>query len=92
MLLVRAENRPLVVPRPIVEEYLHQVGLLDAFDAVVGCDDVPAPKPAPEMYLAACARLAGPRAAARPPDGATGARPGFVRRPRGHGTCFDIGY
>ncbi|WP_326551092.1 HAD family hydrolase [Micromonospora sp. NBC_01813] len=54
-------SRPLAVasntPRVIVWHYLAAVGLAQAFDAVLGCDDVAAPKPAPDIYQAACALL-----------------------------------
>ncbi|WP_036345490.1 HAD family phosphatase [Micromonospora sp. CNB394] len=54
-------TRPLAVvsntPRVIVRHYLTAVGLAQAFDAVLGCDDVAAPKPAPDVYRAACAIL-----------------------------------
>jgi HAD superfamily hydrolase (TIGR01509 family) len=66
--LVRALSgtRPMAVasntPRVIVAEYLAAVGLDGAFDAVLGCDDVEAPKPAADIYLAACRRLGTPPA------------------------------
>jgi HAD superfamily hydrolase (TIGR01509 family) len=43
--------------RPIVEAALGSVGLEAAFDAVVCGDDVERPKPAPDVYLAACRAL-----------------------------------
>jgi HAD superfamily hydrolase (TIGR01509 family) len=61
--LVRAlaGRRPLAVAsnteRRIVVGYLTTIGLLDAFDVIVGSDDVPRPKPAPDVYLAAVERL-----------------------------------
>lgn len=45
-------------PRALVEQALASSGLGDAFDAVVTADEVAHPKPAPDIYLAACARLA----------------------------------
>lgn len=54
-------NRPLAVasntPAAIVNHYLTTIGLVNAFDVVIGSDDVSRPKPAPDIYLAACARL-----------------------------------
>ena len=44
-------------PRALVEPALVAAGFDGAFDAVVGADDVPNPKPAPDVYLAACERL-----------------------------------
>jgi HAD superfamily hydrolase (TIGR01509 family) len=43
--------------RPLVEAALRTAGLTDAFDAIVTADDVPHPKPAPDLYLLACERL-----------------------------------
>jgi HAD superfamily hydrolase (TIGR01509 family) len=43
--------------RPIVEAALGAVGLDASFDAVVCGDDVERPKPAPDVYLAACRAL-----------------------------------
>ncbi|MGH2781536.1 MAG: HAD family hydrolase [Thermoleophilaceae bacterium] len=53
--------------RQFVERVLWVAGLLDGhFDVVVTADDVERPKPAPDLYLAACAALGAPpgRAAA----------------------------
>jgi HAD superfamily hydrolase (TIGR01509 family) len=61
--LVRAlyGTRPLAVasntPHRIVTAYLERAGILGAFDAVVCSDHVASPKPAPDVYLAACERL-----------------------------------
>lgn len=44
-------------PGKIVRSHLSQIGLADRFQAVVGIDDVPAPKPAPDPYRTACALL-----------------------------------
>lgn len=44
-------------PRRVVERVLEHVGLRNAFSLVVGSDDVARPKPAPDVYVAACERL-----------------------------------
>lgn len=44
-------------PRDVARLSLRKVGLEDAFDVVVGVDDVSSPKPDPEVYLAVCERL-----------------------------------
>jgi HAD superfamily hydrolase (TIGR01509 family) len=44
-------------PRLVVERVLEHAGLRDAFSFVVGSDDVGRPKPAPDVYVAACERL-----------------------------------
>jgi HAD superfamily hydrolase (TIGR01509 family) len=45
-------------PRPFVERVLAGAGLLDGhFGVVVSADDVEHPKPAPDLYLAACEAL-----------------------------------
>lgn len=53
--------RPIAVasntPRVVVMSYLEAIGLADAFDAVLGGDDIAQPKPGPDAYLAATARL-----------------------------------
>lgn len=41
----------------LARAYLGQVGLLDGFAAIIGCDDVARGKPHPEPYLAGAARL-----------------------------------
>jgi beta-phosphoglucomutase-like phosphatase (HAD superfamily) len=41
----------------IVNALLHQTGLLGLFDAILGCESATHPKPAPDLYLAAAARL-----------------------------------
>jgi HAD superfamily hydrolase (TIGR01509 family) len=54
-------------PRVFVDRALSVAGVDDGhFDVVVSADDVAAPKPAPDLYLAACAALGAPpeRAAA----------------------------
>ena len=43
--------------RPTVERYLGRVGLLDRFAAIVSREDVEKPKPAPDPFLTAAARL-----------------------------------
>ena len=45
-------------PRAFVEAALGSAGLLDIFDVIVSADDVERGKPAPDLYLTACARLA----------------------------------
>jgi HAD superfamily hydrolase (TIGR01509 family) len=45
-------------PRDIVDAALGSAGLLDLFDVIVSFDDVENGKPAPDLYLTACARLA----------------------------------
>jgi HAD superfamily hydrolase (TIGR01509 family) len=44
-------------PRRHLLAGLRRVGLHEAFDAVLGVDDVGDPKPAPDLYLAACREL-----------------------------------
>jgi HAD superfamily hydrolase (TIGR01509 family) len=44
--------------RELVDVALATAGLSDAFDTIVTSADVAAPKPAPDIYLLACARLA----------------------------------
>lgn len=43
--------------RDLVDLALRAAGLTDAFDVIVTADDVANPKPAPDIYLAACERL-----------------------------------
>ena len=45
-------------PRFLVHDALATAGLADAFDAIVTSDDVEHAKPAPDIYLLACERLA----------------------------------
>jgi HAD superfamily hydrolase (TIGR01509 family) len=45
-------------PRFLVDDALATAGLSDAFDAIVTSDDVDHAKPAPDIYLLACDRLA----------------------------------
>jgi HAD superfamily hydrolase (TIGR01509 family) len=45
-------------PRVILDIALERAGLTGAFAAVIAADEVPVPKPAPDLYLAAC-RLLG---------------------------------
>jgi HAD superfamily hydrolase (TIGR01509 family) len=76
---VRAAGLPVGVAsnsaREFVERVLSGAGLLDGhFDVVVTADDVEHPKPAPDLYLAACAALgAEPERAVALEDSATGA-------------------
>ena len=60
--------------REFVEQVLSVAGLLDGhFDVIVSADDVAAPKPAPDLYLAACAALrAAPERAAALEDSPPG--------------------
>jgi HAD superfamily hydrolase (TIGR01509 family) len=44
-------------PRFLVDDALATAGLTDAFAAIVTSDDVEHPKPAPDIYLRACALL-----------------------------------
>jgi HAD superfamily hydrolase (TIGR01509 family) len=54
-------GRPMAVAsnseRRLVDLALNGSGLADAFEAVVAGDEVPNPKPAPDLYLEACRRL-----------------------------------
>ncbi|HEY2579274.1 MAG TPA: HAD family phosphatase [Streptosporangiaceae bacterium] len=54
-------TRPLAVasntPQQIVAGYLQDADILDAFDAIICSDQVDHPKPAPDVYLAACRKL-----------------------------------
>ena len=45
-------------PRVVLDMALQRAGLTGAFGAVIAADEVPVPKPAPDLYLAAC-RLLG---------------------------------
>ncbi len=47
-------------PRRILDVALRRAGLADAFGAVVAADEVELPKPAADLYLAACAGLGVP--------------------------------
>jgi beta-phosphoglucomutase-like phosphatase (HAD superfamily) len=60
--------------REFVERVLSVAGLLDGhFDLIVTADDVELPKPAPDVYLAACAGLgAAPGRSAALEDSQTG--------------------
>jgi HAD superfamily hydrolase (TIGR01509 family) len=75
---VRAAGLPVGVAsnsaREFVERVLSGAGLLDGhFDVVVTANDVEHPKPAPDLYLAACAALgAEPERSAALEDSATG--------------------
>ncbi|ROO50787.1 HAD superfamily hydrolase (TIGR01509 family) [Micromonospora sp. Llam0] len=73
-----ARTRPIGVAsntlRSAVVEYLTQIGIGRLVDVVVCSDDVAAPKPAPDVYLTACARLGfNPGAAVAIEDSAAGA-------------------
>jgi HAD superfamily hydrolase (TIGR01509 family) len=58
---LRAADMPIAVasnaPRRHLLAGLRRVGLHDAFEVIMGVDDVDSPKPAPDLYLAACAAL-----------------------------------
>jgi len=58
---LRATGLPLAVasnsPRRHLLAGLRRTAMHDAFDVVLGVDDVVNPKPAPDLYLAACAGL-----------------------------------
>jgi HAD superfamily hydrolase (TIGR01509 family) len=58
---LRAERRPIALcsnsPRRLVDAALRSAGMAEVFDVVVGGDDVPRGKPAPDPYLAAVAGL-----------------------------------
>jgi HAD superfamily hydrolase (TIGR01509 family) len=75
---LRAAGVPLAVAsnsrRDFVERVLGGAGLLNGrFEAVVTADDVAEPKPAPDLYLAACAALgAAPERCAALEDSAVG--------------------
>jgi HAD superfamily hydrolase (TIGR01509 family) len=60
-------------PRPVFEAAIAAAGVRDRFDVAVCADDVPRPKPAPDIYLEACRRLgADPTDAVAIEDTATG--------------------
>jgi phosphoglycolate phosphatase len=50
-------------PRLFSQELLDHLGVVDCFDVVLGVEDVPRPKPAPDMLLAAIERLNVPKQA-----------------------------
>jgi HAD superfamily hydrolase (TIGR01509 family) len=61
-------------PRVILDIALQRAGLTGAFGAVIAADEVPVPKPAPDLYLAACRLLgAAPSASVAFEDTWTGA-------------------
>ena len=61
-------------PRAILDIALERAGLTGAFGAVIAADEVPVPKPAPDLYLAACRLLgADPSASVAFEDTWTGA-------------------
>ncbi|MBU2663682.1 HAD family phosphatase [Actinoplanes bogorensis] len=63
-------------PRVFVEAALRTAGVDDLFEHIVTADDVVHAKPAPDLYLAACAALGGadPARSVAFEDSATGAR------------------
>jgi beta-phosphoglucomutase-like phosphatase (HAD superfamily) len=78
---LRSARVPLAVasnaPRRHLLAGLRRVGLEDTFGVVLGVDDVANPKPAPDLYLEACARGRKPGRCRR----ATGARSRQLSRP-----------
>jgi HAD superfamily hydrolase (TIGR01509 family) len=84
---VRAAGLPLAVasnaPRAHLLAGLKRVGLDEAFDVMLGVDDVQNPKPAPDLYLGACERLgvapAGAVALEDSPPGVAAARAAGLR-------------
>jgi HAD superfamily hydrolase (TIGR01509 family) len=58
---LRGRGIPMAVasnsPRDFVDVALGSAGLLELFEVVVSADDVAHAKPAPDLYLTACARL-----------------------------------
>jgi HAD superfamily hydrolase (TIGR01509 family) len=78
LLTALRDRLPLAVasnaPADVLAAELHSSGLRPAFQAVVSADSVPRPKPAPDVYLAACAALdVDPSAAVALEDSADGA-------------------
>jgi HAD superfamily hydrolase (TIGR01509 family) len=62
-------------PRALLDQALARGGLSGAFDATLAVDEVAQPKPAPDLYATACARLRVPAEAAIAfEDSATGIR------------------
>ncbi|MFE5210568.1 HAD family hydrolase [Streptomyces sp. NPDC056600] len=62
-------------PRELVDAALESSGLARYFEHSFAADEVPSPKPAPDLYLAACEALgAAPEACVAFEDSATGAR------------------
>jgi HAD superfamily hydrolase (TIGR01509 family) len=82
LVLALRERVPVAVasnsPRSFVEAALHTAGLTGLFTDIVTADDVADPKPAPDLYLAACAVLGADAARAvafeDSPTGVTAAR------------------
>jgi HAD superfamily hydrolase (TIGR01509 family) len=71
-------RRPIAVAsnseRRLVDLALGGLGFAEAFDVVLAGDEVPNPKPAPDLYLEACRRLGvPPHAATAIEDSPTGA-------------------
>ncbi|WP_425281030.1 HAD family hydrolase [Stackebrandtia nassauensis] len=60
-------------PRALLDTTLKCAGLADLVTVTLSADDVVCPKPAPDIYLAAC------RAIGQPP-GSTGSDPGTLRQ------------
>lgn len=47
-------------PRKLLQSVLKRLGIDNQFQVILGADDVESPKPAPDIYLLACARLGVP--------------------------------
>ena len=69
-------------PRAFVERSLEVAGLLNGhFDVIVAADEVERPKPAPDVYLAACRALdAAPERSAALEDSPSGVAAGIAAR------------
>ncbi|MEU4242188.1 HAD family phosphatase [Actinoplanes sp. NPDC026619] len=79
LVLALRDRLPIAVasnsPRPFVAAALISAGLADLFTHVYTADDVPNPKPAPDLYRAACAGLsADPARSVAFEDSGTGVR------------------
>jgi HAD superfamily hydrolase (TIGR01509 family) len=75
---LRAAGIPVAVasnsPRDFLDRVLRTGGVADLFEVTVAGDEVPHPKPAPDIYLEACRRLgADPAASVGLEDSPTGA-------------------
>jgi HAD superfamily hydrolase (TIGR01509 family) len=78
VLALRAAGIPVAVasnsPRDFLDRVLHTGGVAELFAVTVAGDEVPNPKPAPDIYLEACRRLgADPAASVGLEDSPTGA-------------------
>ena len=84
-------------PRHFVDAALESAGLADLFTVVISAGDAGNPKPAPDLYLAACARLgADPARSVAFEDSGTGVRSARAARmfvvgvPSVPGTALDV--